>query len=386
MRLISEDSNLVSTILSGFLSSLAADQEAGFLTLNTPLLGPDGEIIRNLSSSPSTELKQAWQKQIDGSAVDQLLRIEPGKCVTITPALTALTIVTYNFLKIHSTAKLDKEQDPSLDYSLQLCQTIVPATNPIDGIIYDSLIEPCCKLWRKISPKIKTKSSFLAALLRINPFSELKNLDLMLPAPLKSLTHSYLVHQQESNDNTDQTEPVATGNNDYQWWWLQVEKFILNPQLKRILRDQWLTIPENTLSCMGLGIFFEELRRRGKNQFRTPILEFFEAYDYLQRHQTQTENSNNSYQKLTIIRHLLESKNREHNRKGNEYFLKFRALLEIIAEEQSIPKKFRHLSREFCLQHLAPLAALATVIGGERTALAPTFGAIQFTDHPAVTP
>ena len=65
MRLISVDSDLISTILSGFLRSLAAAQEADFFALNTPLLGPDGEVIRNLSSSPSAELKQAWQRQTE---------------------------------------------------------------------------------------------------------------------------------------------------------------------------------------------------------------------------------------------------------------------------------------------------------------------------------
>ena len=385
MRLIDEDSNLITAILSGFLSSLAAAQEADLLALNTPLLCPDGKIIRNLSSSPANELRKAWQKQIDSSTVYQLSPIGSKNPITITSALTALAIVTYNFLKLHSSASQGKKKKAALDYNLQLCQTIPSATNPVDGIVYDSLIEPCCKLQRKISPKIKPENSLLTAILRINPLSELKNLDLALPAPLKSLAGSYLVHQQESQESSDQPEPNLTDKNNYQEWWLQVEKLILNPQLKRILRDQWLTIPENGLSCTGLGIFLEELRRRGKKQFRTPILEFFEAYDFIQHHQTQTEGDpdsyhRHSYQKLTIIRHLLESKNRELNRKGNEYFLKFRALLEIIAAEQAIPRKFRHLSREFCLQRLAPLSALATVIGGERETDTPTFGAIQFSD------
>ena len=386
MRLINDETDLIDTILNGFLRSLftdlGSDYKSGFWASNTAPLCPDGETIRNLCSSPSKELKKAWQKQIDGSAVCQLLLIEPKNLITVTPALTALAIATYNFLKIHSNINHDKNHDPALDYSLQLCQTIPPAANPVDGIIYDNLIEPCCQLWRKTSAKAKTENSFLAALLRTNPFSELKNLDLISPAPIKSLAESYLPHLQENQESPDQSEPVTTGSNDDQKWWIQAEKIILNPPLKRILRDPWLTIPENTLSCIGLGIFFEELRRRGKKQFRTPILEFFEAYDFLQRHQMQPEGEGNRYQRLTIIRHLLESKNREHNRKGNEYFLKFRALLEIIASEQAIPREFRHLSREFCLQHLAPLSSLATVIGGEREAETPTFGAIQFSDQP----
>ena len=385
MRLITNEIYLIDAILNGFLRSLSGDLEADcksvFWASNTARLCPDGKIIRNLCSSPSEELKKAWQKQINGTAVYQLLLIEPENLITITPALTALAIVTYNFLKIHSDTNHGKNNESALDYSLQLCRTIPPTTNPVDGIIYDSLIEPCCKFWRKTSGKVKTENSFLTALLRINPFSELKNLDLILPAPIKNLAGSYLSHQPEGQERPDQSEPVATGANNDQEWWFQTEKIILNPPLKRILRDQWLTIPENNLSCIGLGIFFEELRCRGKKQFRTPILEFFEAYDFLQRHQRQPEGTGERYQKLTIIQHLLESKNREHNRKGNEYFLKFRALLEIIASEQAIPRKFRHLSREFCLQHMASLASLATIIGGERETEAPTFGAIQFFDQ-----
>ncbi|MEA1922475.1 MAG: hypothetical protein U9N63_07455 [Pseudomonadota bacterium] len=380
MRLISDDSNLISTILSGFLSFLTTDRKTDFFALNTPLLCPDGEIIRNLSSPPSSELKQAWQKQIERSAVDQLLLSKPGKGITITPALTALAIVTYNFLKLHAPVMPEEGKKAVLDYNLQLCHAIAPAENPFVGIIYDSLIEPCCHLWRKNPPKTTAENRFLAALLWTNPLSELKNIDLFLPIPLKNLTGSYLVHQAENKESHDQTKPDATAKNNYQQWWLQAENFILTPSLKKLLRDQWLSIPENSLSCMGLGIFLEELRRRGKKQFRTPILEFFEAYDYLQRYQAQKEGTVCSYKKLTIIRHLLESKNREHNQKGNEYFLKFRALLEIVAAEQAIPREFLHLSRKLCLQHLAPLSTLATIIGGERITLAPSFGAIQFSD------
>lgn len=388
MRLIDNDIDLISTILSDFLNSLATAQEADFLALNTPLFCPDGELIQKLSASPSTMLKQAWQKQINRSGVYQLSLNEAERAVTVTPAMTAMAIVTYIFLKNYLTTRQDREQMAPLDYSLQLCQTIPAATNHVDAIIYDSLIEPCCKLRRQISANAESKSPLLSALLRTNPLSELKNLDLVLPEPLKSLADNYIVPQQKYKDKNDQPAAKIETEKDYQQWWLQSENFILTPRLKHLLRDQWLTIPENSLSCMGLGIFFEELRRRGKRLFRTPILEFFEAYDYLQRHQAQIEkknsqNSNIPYQKLTIIRNLLESKNRDHNRKGNQYFLKFRALLEIIAEEQAIPQDFRHLSREFCLQRLAPLSTLATVIGGQRTPLNPTFGAIQFSDQGA---
>lgn len=397
MRLINCDASTIETILSVFLNSLSADPEpdynSAFWRSNTPILCPDGEIIQYLSSSPSKELKVAWSKQIESSAAYRLLPIASKKQITITPALTALAIVAYNFIKILSTATQDKKSElitlPGLDYSLQLCSSIPPATDPLDGIIYDSLIEPCCKLWRKKSPDTKADNSFLVALLRTNPFSELKNLDLQLPAPLKYLASSYLTHQEEKNQEyIDRSEAGATCDNNHQIWWLLTEKFILTPPLMRVLRDQWLSIPENSLSCMGLGIFLEELRRRSKKDFRTPILEFFEAYDFMQRHQAEAVTQNDHdpsykqiYQRLTIIQHHLESKNRQLNQKGNEYFLKFRALLEIIAEEQAIPSDFRHLSREFCLHRLAPLTALATVIGGGRETHTSTFGEIKFSDQ-----
>jgi len=395
MRLIIDDTRLIEKVLIGFLRSLRdtldSDHESIWESANTPLICPDGEIIRNLNSSTADELKKAWSTLIDIANVSQLLPKASENQITITPALTALAIASYNSLKIHSHADRDKEWEPTklsgFDYTLKLCQTIPSAADPVAGVLYDSLIDPCCKIWRKNPPKTKNERSLLAALLCINPFSELKNLDLKLPAPLKNLTGCYLVHQDKMQEYPEQSTPATSNsvrNSNHQWW-LQAERFILTPPLMRILRDQWLTIPENSLSCTGLGIFLEELRRREKKQFRTPILEFFEAYDYLQQHQTQEESGlhrQHSYQKLAIIQHLLESKNHKLNRKGNAYFLKFRALLEIIAEEQSVPNEIHHLSREFCLQRLAPLSALATIIGGERTAITPSFGMVQYSDEP----
>ncbi len=392
MRLVIDNSSLIEAILIGFLRTLSANPESDykstFWASNTPFICPDGEIIRDVTTSPSNELKKAWLGLIEISEVYRLSPKASENEVTITPALTALAIAAYNFLKIYSQANHDKDVEidklSGLDYSVQLCKNIPPAANPDEVILYDSLIDPCCRFRRNNPPKKETDSTLLAALLRINPFSELKNLDLMLPAPLKKLAGNYLAHKEKNQEFVNQSEPAEAdkSSNHIQKWWLQTEELILNPPIMRILRDQWLTIPENNLSCIGLGIFLEELRHRGKKDFRTPILAFFEAYDYVQHHRIQPKGDSEIYQRLTIIRHLLESKNREHNRKGNEYFLKFRALLEIIAEEQAIPKEFRHLSREFCFQQLAPLAALATVIGGEREADAPTFGEIQFSDQP----
>ena len=394
MRIASDNSVLIEAVLSGFLRSLAgapgADLKSAFWLSDPPLIGPDGEIIRRLSSSPSEELKKAWSKQIAGTNLFQLVPKASENQITITPTLTALAIVAYNFLKIHAQERRDKSSElislSIVDYNFQLCATLNSAANLIDGVIFDSLIDPCCRLWREEPHKTESRNSLLANLLSINPFSELKNIDLRLPIPLQSLAGSYLAHKEKSHEQSSPTEASTTGDNNYQWWWLQSENFILSPPLMRILRDQWLSIPENHLSAIGLGIFLEELRRRGKEEFRIPILEFYEAYDFMQRHQASTPGEHktsphSTYQKLTIIQHLLQSKERKLNQKGNEYFLKFRALLEIIAEKQSIPSEFRHLSREFCLRRLAPLTALATVIGGHRQNETPTFGEIEFSDE-----
>ncbi len=390
MRLIDKETSLISEIIAGFLISQAENIELNYNSVfwrsNPPRICPDGKIIRELASSPSDSLKKSWEKHFLSSRDVQLLRLESAKneCITITSALTALTIAVYNFFKINGVESSDytSKTDPVFDYSLQLCQTIPKAETIIEGTLYDSLIQPCCKLWRTISTDLKTENRLLLALLRLNPFSELKNLDLALPAPLVHLAGDYLVHWQESPENPDHFEPSQDCGIKDQAWWLQVEDFMNNSPLKRSLRDYWLSLPENSLSCTGLGILLEELRRRGSEQNRRAILEFYEAYDFIGRQQIEKDGSSGGYRRLTIIRHLLESKNLAHNRTGNEYFLKFRALLEIIAAERSIPREFRHLSREFCLQQLAPLASLATVTGGERTVSAPSFGTTQFTDHP----
>ncbi|MBN2807933.1 MAG: hypothetical protein JXR80_00375 [Deltaproteobacteria bacterium] len=398
MRIISDRPDLIATLLSGFLQNLATSSENDcrpfFANADLPLVCPDGESIKLLSSSPAIQLQKAWFKLIDNAAVCRLLPEIPDKQITITPTLTALAIVAYNFSKISSCKGLNTTALPAefsgLNYNLQLCRSI-PAAAPISAVIYDKLIDCGCRIRRKNPPADISEKRFLTALLALNPLSELKNLDLALPAALSRLTKSYLPQGQNIKESSVQGEnrlnDDGNGDGNCEQWWIQAENLLSNLSLKRLLRDQWLILPENSLSCTGLGIFLEELRRRGEEKFRTTILEFFEAYDYMHCQQRPETAGNDAahplgYPRLTIIKHLLESKNRQLNRRGNEYFLKFRALLEIIAREQSIPREFRHLSREFCLQHLAPLTALATVVGGDREMRTPTFGKIQFSDRP----
>ena len=113
---------------------------------------------------------------------------------------------------------------------------------------------------------------------------------------------------------------------------------------------------------IGIGIFLEKLRLRGPELFKPAILAYYEAYDYGQKFAPE----NKKYALVTIIAGLLQSPSRKHNRRGNQYFLKFRALLEIIAEQGGLNREDSGLSREFCFAMLLPLVRLATVIGGRR--------------------
>ena len=358
---------LETRVLSTFLNAVAEGREDDFAAAAPPLIRPDAATIHRLTATPPKKLARAWQR-LFGSA-------GPGNPVyrwVLSPHVTALAVAACNFVSLCR----QPENSTSLnDYLDHLLEAIAPATDQENWLTYDLIIEPCARMQRRHPGDNETTGRLLTSLFELSPLSELKNLDLHLPPPLQSLVSEYLVMppgrfgSRESDRHDDRGQ-----------WWVRSEKIFGDPELGRVLRQGWLQLPEQSNAAVGIGIFLEEMRLRGEREFRRPILEYYEACDYLARKQQETDGQD-PYPEITIIRQLLSSRNRTLNHKGNARFLRYRALLEIIASEQGIPGDFRHLSREFCLG-LLPLARLATIIGGRRQGLMTTEDEIEFSDHP----
>ena len=380
-----QQSEFYANRLSFLLEILASGRHEFLSEWKLPLY-PDGPAITRLSYSPGPRLTAAWRDFV--TAV--LAAADPSGPSSVTfslsPEITALAVATANLLALVADGKPETPTDRErlFSYNRALLAPLVPADNYGEWLLYDALVSPAAELLRKQPPATNENGTdeLFRALLKISPLSELRHLDLMLPEAISTLSGNYLIRKPGETPAADfsgkEAEAEATESRE---WWLRGEDIYADARLRRILIDRWLELPEKGSGNIGIGIFLEELRRRDRERFRRPILEFYEAYDYFGRRENPRPEI--PHPEIAIVGQLLKAKSRALNRRGNERFLKFRALLEIIAEEQSVPREFKHLSRDFCLKELAPLARLATVIGGGRETLSREFSGPQFFDRPS---
>jgi hypothetical protein len=389
-------------LLCRYLEALAEDQgrqPSG----PPPRLLPDPETVTSLALSPGPRQAAAWQKLAacsrffhpapkpsppKQSIPEQSAAKQANITFILSPQIIAFTVAVINFLSLASDSETweNNDRERFIAANLVLTAAIDPPAEPLEWLLYDRILTPGIELvrLRRARPRAGTENRELfRALLAVSPLSELKHLDLELPEPIRELSGRYLVRKpgETSNAESDEQESKKSRSR-LKRWWFRGEDIYADSSLRRVLIDSWLEMPENGSGAAGIGIFLEELRLRDRERFRRPILEFFEACDYLERN-SQPADRNFRYPRLMIIDRLLKSAGPGLNRRGNERFLKFRALLEIIAEEKGVPSDFRHLSRDFCLQQLAPLARLATVIGGRREGLSQEFSGLRFSDRPS---
>ncbi len=144
---------------------------------------------------------------------------------------------------------------------------------------------------------------------------------------------------------------------------------LADPAIARWVRNQWLHISETRLSCRNIGLILEALRP--KDELYDFILEFYEAYDYFAaRHPSGKGPRKRFWPVLEETENLLRVAGDSEaairiNRRGNEYFLKFRPLVEIIRQEKRKPVEFTKLTNYFILQGINPLLRYTTNSGGQ---------------------
>ncbi len=359
MRIAPDNIAYIDTALAGFIVSLAGSRPdcRGLLLV-------DGEILSELTAKPSSNLISAWEKlvrekfvQRPQSLVEKPLRLQ------VTPALIGLAVIVHNRIYLSDERSSDAREAADLHDLTLLNLLPVPETDS-DILGFDLLISAYGNFLRETGVTLGPENLRIG-LLHFSPFTALKSLDLALPSPLASRASEYLPNWQAavlSDDSLFESDA----------WWGRVRDLLGRPELAFRLGTGWLEMPENRLSCIGLGIFFEELRQQGN--YDDHILRFFEAYEFLHKVVTTEVNSGTKatgFALLTLIETMLAAagdgnSSRHLNQTGNEYFLKFRALLEIVANSGGVPGGFRHLSHDFCFKRLLPLVSLATITGGQR--------------------
>ncbi len=354
MWLNTENQPVIDAGLAGFIVSLAGSRPVckAALLLNN-------ELLHKLAAAPSPKLKKAWQllgrqrfKRV--SMADEPNRSQP--ILRVSPALIVLAVILHNQIFLRNNHFNNDAAEPVRRH-VQACLNLLSSPRtPADILNFDLLLAPYCEYLRAENAAGKLDQLSLD-LLNLAPFTALQYLDLALPEPLLRKASAYLPHWPASRE-------LDIG----EAWWSAVSGILDCPDLVAALKNAWLGLPENRLSCLGLGVFLEEVR--GLGQYDDLILSFFEAYEFLQKLPPSAA-AGAGVCLPDLIAGLLKASGdtlsgRRLNQVGNEYFLKFRALLEILAHRRGVPGEFRHLSYDFCFKRLLPLAALATITGGQR--------------------
>jgi len=343
-------SDKIDAVLANFIHSLAQARP-----FSRSLLLVDSGAIKVLADTPSPALSRAWEELFRAECRDPVRALSKLESFPVTAALTGLAVILNN--RVAAGDKFDSASlDRAADYNRSLLDSLsVPKTEPeISG--FDLPLLAYCDFLRQDEER-SGLDQFQQDLLNFSPFTALKSFDLLLPGPLPGLVSEYLPHYHGKKDLCD-SDP----------WWRQVAEIVAQPDLVHSLLDAWLRLPESRLSCLGLGLFLEELRRRGP--YDPLILSFFEAYEFMLKVVPPDPETGRADLIKLIASQLGASgdslSGRRLNQVGNEYFMKFRALLEIVAARGGVPGEFRHLTHDFCFKRLLPLVPLATITGGQR--------------------
>jgi hypothetical protein len=262
--------------------------------------------------------------------------------------------------------------DPVPQFCKALVNTIPPARSLADILGYHALLQSTAEILPQLPPD---RAAIMQALLNRSPLSAVYHLHLHTPPALMPLAVE-LLHGW--GRRVSSFSPWQSADD-----WLNTLMPVLDYSAIEIyLRRRWLTLPETRSSCRNLGLFLETLRRRGN--MREFILRFYEAYDRFCAETVDDPWRGNvrRWPLLTCIERLLRAGGDTEaairlNRWGNEYFLKFHALIQTITAEKGLPNDYNHLTRDLVLA-LRPLLEWTSTSG---TTQRLDLGTIEFGDE-----
>ncbi|ETR70524.1 MAG: hypothetical protein OMM_03180 [Candidatus Magnetoglobus multicellularis str. Araruama] len=261
----------------------------------------------------------------------------------------------------------NNEFDKSDDFTKELIMSLPSACNRDLAIAYHSILNGSESI---LENKEFKRKQFLHTLIELSPLTSLAALNVHMPEILNIIAKEVLFKWKQINMSI---KIVWKDLND---WLNPVLLFIDDPYFSIWLRKTWLEIPENRNSCRNIGLVLEVLKRQKK--YQDFILEFYESYDYFS---CKTINDDwygqlRYWPVIKTIENLIsvpasnEAAIKLH-RRGNEYFYKFRPVIDIIIAEKKIPDSYEIMA---LLQALRPLMNKIT----ESTKQNVSFGDVEF--------
>nr|VFJ50697.1 MAG: hypothetical protein BECKFM1743C_GA0114222_100883 [Candidatus Kentron sp. FM]VFJ50727.1 MAG: hypothetical protein BECKFM1743A_GA0114220_100873 [Candidatus Kentron sp. FM]VFK08739.1 MAG: hypothetical protein BECKFM1743B_GA0114221_100803 [Candidatus Kentron sp. FM] len=321
----------VEQALFHFLNSLADRSPQ----VTKPLLF-ENNTSQALYADPHPDLHRAMQNCLHRMLLELTPNPEEWGEFELPPVIYGIALAAYIALTPNLTHD-DEIIDPLDEFGEALLDTLPPARTLPELLAWHALIGPIAEGLDELQAP---RAALMRGLLELSPLSALCHLHHHTPVALSPLAEELLPgwRARDSRPWRDSDE------------WLSV----LSPALEllaiaRRLRLRWLQMPETRPACRNLGLFLELLRRQGG--YRDFILNFYEAYEHAT---IGRYNSDSRLPLLAEIERLLRAPGDSEaairlNRWGNEYFLKFHALLETVIAEDGLPTDFRHLTPELVL-------------------------------------
>lgn len=342
----------------------------GHPRVDRPVL-TEQQTLHTLYRNPCSDLRQAYHHCLDNF----LVQLGPDGAtwgeLSVSPNVWGMALVIYNCLT-PSLVQGDDAIDPVSQFCMALVNTIPPARSRADILGYHALLQSTAEFLPNLPPN---RTPIMQALVNRSPLSAAYHLHIFTPPVLLPLAAELLRGWERC------VSSIAPWHNPDDWLNTLMSIFDY-PAIEVYLRRRWLTLPETRPVCRNLGLLLEMLRRRG--HAREFILRFYEAYDHFcaERMDDPWYGKVRRWKLLLRIERLLHAEGNTQaairlNRWGNEYFLKFYALIQMIIAEDGMPTDYNHLTRDLVLA-LRPLLQW-TSMGGTIQRL--HLGTIEFGDE-----
>lgn len=331
----------------------------GRLLAPRPLL-VDQEGLQALYEAPHPDLVAALGHCLDAF----LLTVSPDAAcwgaLVGGSAIWGVVLATYNCLG-SPFAVGQAHEGALIDFMEALLKLLPPARTLPDLLLYHAILHHPAAAWSNLP---QSRQPFLQALLIRSPLTALYHLHHAILPPLSPLGAELLPA------GARYAQSIAPWTS-LEAWLEPVLLLLSEPQLAKSLRRRWLTLPESRAASLNVGLLLEALRRQGGQE--DFILQFYEAYDHHYGQEIKDLWQRTTYRTgwplLDEIEDLLRFDYHEQdaairlNRYGNERFLKFWSLLQIVKSQGGIiPPDYKHLSLHF-VKRVDDLMPLTTIDG-----------------------
>lgn len=321
-----------------------------------PLL-VETKTLHALYTNPHRDLLTALQHSLDQFLIELGPDAARWGTLNLPPTVLGTALAVHNCLC--PLPQLSEVKDPVFPFTPALIATLPPARTLAEMLVYHTLLRHAVE---SLSVLSEDRAVLMQALLNRSPLSAVYYLHLYTPPVLTELAARIWPSWWKSR--IEKPGPWTNLND-----WLQPLTLLLaQPIIAKHLRRRWLSMPDTHLACRNLGLLLEALRQRG-NQ-RAIILEFYETFDYFRAEQIVDPwyGTIRHWPLLDQIEHLLRAAGDSEaaiqlNRRGNEYFMLFHPLLQIIIAEHGLPRDYNHLKLDFiqALRSLLPLTTEAQI-------------------------